>query len=133
MRLDKKYILKIYLGASMSNAKDVANWLGCSPNATFNFHPNVRPVPLELHINGFNMTHTASRLLAMARPTYNAITAHSPQKPVIVFVPSRKQTRLTAIDLLTYAAADNTPECFLHAEIEDIQVSRILILVMYVA
>ena len=60
----------------------------------------------------------------MARPTYNAITAHSPQKPVIVFVPSRKQTRLTAIDLLTYAAADNTPECFLHAEIEDIQVNR---------
>ena len=105
----------------MANAKDVANWLGCSPNATFNFHPNVRPVPLELYINGFNMTHTASRLLAMARPTYNAITAHSPQKPVIVFVPSRKQTRLTAIDLLTYAAADNTPECFLHANTDDIQ------------
>ena len=55
------------------------------------------------------------------RPTYNAITAHSPQKPVIVFVPSRKQTRLTAIDLLTYAAADNTPDCFLHANTDDIQ------------
>merc|ERR1712051_272884 len=117
----EKPIRIIALGASMANARDVANWLGCSPNATFNFHPNVRPVPLELHINGFNSTHTASRLLAMARPTYNAITAHSPQKPVIVFVPSRKQTRLTAIDLLTYAAADNTPECFLHAEVEDIQ------------
>ena len=117
----EKPIRIIALGASMANARDVANWLGCSPNATFNFHPNVRPVPLELHINGFNLTHTASRLLAMARPTYNAITAHSPQKPVIVFVPSRKQTRLTAIDLLTYAAADNTPECFLHAEVEDIQ------------
>merc|ERR1712051_386785 len=109
------------LSASLGNCKDIAQWLGCSTNCTFNFHPNVRPVPLELHINGFNLTHTASRLLAMARPTYNAITAHSPQKPVIVFVPSRKQTRLTAIDLLTYAAADNTPECFLHAEVEDIQ------------
>ena len=71
----------------------------------------MRPVPLELHINGFNMTHTASRLLAMARPTYNAITTHSPQKPVVIFVPSRKQTRLTAIDLLTYAAAGKYDEC----------------------
>ena len=45
----------------------------------------------------------------MAKPTYNAILKHAPRKPVIVFVPSRKQTRLTAIDLLTYAAADNQP------------------------
>ena len=116
-----KPIRIIALGASMANSKDVATWLGCSPNATFNFHPNVRPVPLELHINGFNMTHTASRLLAMARPTFNAITAHSPKKPVIVFVPSRKQTRLTAIDLLTFAAADNDSKRFLHADSEDIQ------------
>ena len=118
----EKPIRIIALGASMANSKDVATWLGCSPNATFNFHPNVRPVPLELHINGFNMTHTASRLLAMARPTFNAITTHSPKKPVIVFVPSRKQTRLTAIDLLTYAAADNDSKRFLHADVEDIQV-----------
>lgn len=122
----EKPIRIIALGASMANAKDIANWLGCSPNATFNFHPNVRPVPLELYINGLNITHTASRLLAMSRPTYNAITSHSPKKPVIVFVPSRKQTRLTAIDLLTFAASDNTPDCFLHADIEDIQVSRYL-------
>ena len=67
------------------------------------------------------MTHTASRLLSMARPTYNAIKTHSPRKPVIVFVPSRKQTRLTTIDLLTFAAADNTPEVFLHAEVDDIK------------
>ena len=94
----------------MANAKDVASWLGCSNHCTFNFHPNVRPIPLELYINGFNLTHTASRLLAMARPTYNAITAHSPRKPVVVFVPSRRQTRLTAIDLLTFAASENTPD-----------------------
>ena len=127
----EKPIRIIALGASMANAKDIANWLGCSPNATFNFHPNVRPVPCELHINGFNLTHTASRLLGMARPTYNAITAHSPKKPVIVFVPSRKQTRLTAIDLLTFAAADNTPECFLHADVEDIQVIIFLEIFLY--
>lgn len=40
----------VALSSSLSNAKDVAHWLGCSATATFNFHPNVRPVPLELHI-----------------------------------------------------------------------------------
>merc|ERR1719500_305861 len=102
------------LSASLGNCKDIAQWLGCSTNCTFNFHPNVRPIPLELQVKGFNMTHNASRIVQMAKPTYNAIIAHSPRKPVIVLVPRRKQTRLTAIALLTYAAADSQPDRFLH-------------------
>ena len=50
----------------------------------------------------------------MAKPTYHAILKHSLKKPVIVFVPSRKQTRLTAIDILTFCAADMQPNRFLH-------------------
>ena len=117
----EKPIRIIALGSSMANAKDLSNWLGCSTNCTFNFHPNVRPVPLELYINGFNITHTASRILAMSRPTYNAITTHSKRKPVIIFVPSRRQTRVTAIDLLTFAASENNADCFLHVDSEDIE------------
>ena len=116
----EKPIRILALSSSLANCKDVSQWLGCSTNCTFNFHPNVRPVPLELHIQGFNMTHNASRIVSMAKPTYNSILKHSARKPVIVFVPSRKQTRLTAIDLLTYAAADNQPDRFLQAEPEDI-------------
>uniref|UniRef100_A0A669F6W3 U5 small nuclear ribonucleoprotein 200 kDa helicase n=1 Tax=Oreochromis niloticus TaxID=8128 RepID=A0A669F6W3_ORENI len=96
----------VALSSSLSNAKDVAHWLGCSTTATFNFHPNVRPVPLELHIQGFNVSHTQTRLLSMAKPVYHAIMKHSPSKPAVVFVPSRRQTRLTAIDVLTFCAAD---------------------------
>uniref|UniRef100_A0A672S7A1 BRR2 homolog n=1 Tax=Sinocyclocheilus grahami TaxID=75366 RepID=A0A672S7A1_SINGR len=96
----------VALSSSLSNAKDVAHWLGCSTTATFNFHPNVRPVPLELHIQGFNVSHTQTRLLSMAKPVYHTIMKHSPSKPVLVFVPSRRQTRLTAIDILTFCAAD---------------------------
>uniref|UniRef100_A0A671PTS0 Activating signal cointegrator 1 complex subunit 3 n=1 Tax=Sinocyclocheilus anshuiensis TaxID=1608454 RepID=A0A671PTS0_9TELE len=96
----------VALSSSLSNAKDVAHWLGCSTTATFNFHPNVRPVPLELHIQGFNVSHTQTRLLSMAKPVYHAIMKHSPSKQVLVFVPSRRQTRLTAIDILTFCAAD---------------------------
>jgi len=123
----------VALSSSLSNAKDVAHWLGCSATSTFNFHPNVRPVPLELHIQvgfgqphllslppalrpaslpaplplqGFNISHTQTRLLSMAKPVYHAIMKHSPKKPIIVFVPSRKQTRLTAINILTTCASD---------------------------
>ncbi|CAB4065806.1 SNRNP200 [Lepeophtheirus salmonis] len=117
----EKPIRIVALGASISNSKDLANWLGVSTNCSFNFHPNVRPVPLELHVTGLNISHNASRLLAMARPVYNAIKRHSPSKPAIIFVPSRKQTRLTAIELLTYAAADDMPDRFLLADQNDIK------------
>jgi hypothetical protein len=67
----------------------------------------VRPLQLELHIQGFNETHNASRLIAMSKPVFQAIQRHCgvKQKPAIVFVPSRKQAKITAIDLVTYAAA----------------------------
>ena len=117
----QKPIRLVALSHSLANAKDVSQWLGCPANGSFNFHPNVRPIPLELHIQGFNITHNASRLIAMAKPLHNAITKHSPNKPVLVFVPSRKQSRVTAFDILTYAAAENEPDRYLHAELEDIK------------
>lgn len=59
---------------------------------------------------GFNVSHTQTRLLSMAKPVYHAIMKHSPSKPAVVFVPSRRQTRLTAIDILTFCAADVVPQ-----------------------
>jgi len=117
----ERNIRMVALSSSLSNAKDVAQWLGASTTGFFNFHPNVRPVQLELHIQGFNITHNASRIVAMAKPVYHAIMRHSPKKPAIVFVPSRKQTRLTAIDLLTFCAADTQPTRFLHVDESDLE------------
>lgn len=116
----ERQIRIIALGSSLANAKDVAQWLGCSVTHTFNFHPNVRPVPLEIHIQGFNISHAQSRLLSMSKPVYNAVIKHSPRKPVIVFVTSRKQAKLSAIDMLTFAAADGQPQKFLHCKEEDL-------------
>lgn len=117
----ERNIRVVALSSSLANAKDVSQWLGVGPTGLFNFHPNVRPVPLELHIQGFNITHTASRLIAMTKPTYQAIVKHSPKKPVIVFVPSRRQTKLTALDLLTFSGAENDAQRFLHCTEEDLQ------------
>lgn len=110
----------VALSSSVANAKDLGQWLGATTHGLFNFHPNVRPVPLDLHIQGFNITHTQSRLIAMMKPVYHAICKHSPKLPIIVFVPSRKQTRLTAVDLLTFCAADLQPQRFLHCAEEDL-------------
>eukprot|EP00442_Polarella_glacialis_P040119 CAMPEP_0115164844 /NCGR_PEP_ID=MMETSP0227-20121206/73256_1 /TAXON_ID=89957 /ORGANISM="Polarella glacialis, Strain CCMP 1383" /LENGTH=54 /DNA_ID=CAMNT_0002577237 /DNA_START=54 /DNA_END=215 /DNA_ORIENTATION=+ len=54
----------------------------------------------------------------MSRPVYQSIKHYSPDKPVIVFVPDRKQARMTAIDLLLHAASDDKPKRFLHVSEE---------------
>ncbi|KRZ08826.1 U5 small nuclear ribonucleoprotein helicase [Trichinella pseudospiralis] len=114
----------IGLSVPLSNAKDVGQWLGCSSQNTFNFHPNVRPMPLEVHILGFNITHTASRLDAMAKQVYLSVLKHGGilrPKPMLVFVPTRKQTKVTAVDLLAFAAADAQPKRFLLVEATELQ------------
>ncbi|XP_049883156.1 putative U5 small nuclear ribonucleoprotein 200 kDa helicase [Pectinophora gossypiella] len=111
----------VALSLPLADARDVAQWLGCSANCTFNFHPSVRPLPLELHIQGFNISHAASRLAAMTKPIYNAVVRYAGTKPCCVFVPSRRHSRLLAADLLALAAAQGRPTRFLHARPDLIQ------------
>ena len=115
-----------------------------TPYVTFLMR-QVRPVPLEIHIQGYDIPHVPSRLLAMSKPAYYSVVNHAADKPAIIFVPSAKQARvrrdlrrdvrraesaappgssaqvqLTAVDMLTYATADDAPRRFLHASAEDI-------------
>ncbi|KAI9806814.1 MAG: DEIH-box ATPase [Piccolia ochrophora] len=108
------------LSVSLSNARDVGEWLGASKHTIYNFSPHTRPVPLELHIQSFSIPHFPSLMLAMAKPAYLAITQTSPGKPAMLFVPSRRQVRATAIDLLAACVADNDEDRFLHAELGDL-------------
>ena len=87
------------LSTSLANAKDLAEWIGCSHHGLFNFHSNVRPVPLEIHIQGYDIAHVPSRLLAMCKPAYYAVVNHAVEQPAIIFVPSAKQAQLTAVDV----------------------------------
>jgi activating signal cointegrator complex subunit 3 len=57
----------------------------------------------------------------MNKPTYRAIIQYSPQKPVLVFVSSRRQTRLTAFDLIALAASDESQNRFLHMDPEEMR------------
>ena len=49
-----------------------------------------------------------------------AIKTHSPRKPVLIFVSSRRQTRLTALDLIAFLAAEDNPKQWLHMPEEDV-------------
>ncbi|KAL3683377.1 hypothetical protein R1sor_001399 [Riccia sorocarpa] len=100
------------LSTALANARDLADWLGIETVGLFNFKPSVRPVPLEVHIQGYPGKHYCPRMNSMNKPAYAAITTHSPFKPVLIFVSSRRQTRLTALDLIQYATADERPRQF---------------------
>jgi len=87
----------------------------------YNFRPSVRPVPLEVHISGFPGKHYCPRMATMNRPAFQAIRQHSPAKPVLVFVSSRRQTRLTALDLIAYLAAEDDPKQWLHMSEQEME------------
>ncbi|CAH8557491.1 unnamed protein product [Schistosoma turkestanicum] len=129
------------LSTALANAPDLAAWLhvpftmtsiaeiasitetgyGLTGRGLFNFRPSVRPVPLEVHIQGYPGRHYCPRMATMNRPIFQAIHSHSPNKPVLIFVSSRRQTRLTALDLVSYVAASDNPKCWLHMKPEEME------------
>ena len=111
----------VALSVPVANARDIGEWIDAKKHDIYNFSPHTRPVPLELHVQSFSNPHFPSMMLAMAKPTYLAITQMSPDKPAMVFVPSRKQTRNTARDLLAACFAEEDEDRFLHAEVEQMR------------
>ncbi|KAI8820753.1 Sec63 Brl domain-containing protein [Fimicolochytrium jonesii] len=118
----QKNIRIVGLSTALANANDLADWLGIKDVGLFNFRHSVRPVPLEIYIDGFAGKHYCPRMMSMNKPTYAAIMTHSPTKPVIVFVSSRRQTRLTAQDLISLCGLDENPKRFLHMAEEDLEI-----------
>ncbi|KAG6608665.1 DExH-box ATP-dependent RNA helicase DExH12, partial [Cucurbita argyrosperma subsp. sororia] len=113
----------VALSTSLANAKDIGDWIGATSHGLFNFPPGVRPVPLEIHIQGVDIANFEARMQAMTKPTYTAIVQHAKNgKPALVFVPTRKHVRLTAVDIMTYSSADNGEKLpFLLRSLEDIE------------
>ncbi|CAK8540099.1 unnamed protein product [Lathyrus sativus] len=112
----------VALSTSLANAKDLGEWIGATSHGLFNFPPGVRPVPLEIHIQGVDIANFEARMQAMTKPTYTSIAQHAKNgKPAIVFVPTRKHVRLTAVDLITYSGADSGEKPFLLRSVEELE------------
>ncbi|KAI1074958.1 Sec63-domain-containing protein [Whalleya microplaca] len=118
----KNAVRLLGMSTACANATDLANWLGVK-EGLFNFRHSVRPVPLELYIDGFPARGFCPLMQSMNRPTFLAVKTHSPNKPVIVFVPSRRQTRLTAKDLINLCGMEDNPRRFVNMSEEDLQLN----------
>lgn len=116
----EKHIRIIGLATSVANYKSLSEWIGASASFSFNFHPNVRPVPLEIYIHGFDQSNKKARVFAMEKFVYQGIKQQSKAKPVIIFVSDRKQARITALNLLTLTHSDNKPRQFLSVSEQEI-------------
>lgn len=103
-----KIIRIVGMSVPLANARDVAEWMGVSTNSTFNFSPKARPFPLELYFTTFEQGDFSARLLAMAKPVYGTLERHLGSKNAIVYVPSRRQAQLTAIDIMTYSESQGS-------------------------
>jgi len=112
------------LSTALANPYDLANWIGIdtqgygvdAKRGLYNFRPSVRPVPMVVHIQGYPGRHYCPRMATMNKPCYAAIKDLSPTKPAMIFVASRRQTRLTALDLISHAAGEENPKSFLHCD-----------------
>ncbi|EGW31106.1 DNA-directed DNA polymerase [Spathaspora passalidarum NRRL Y-27907] len=109
----KQPIRLLGMSTAVSNAFDMAGWLGVR-EGLFNFPSSVRPVPLQMYIDGFPDNLAFCPLMkTMNKPAFMAIKQHSPDKPVLIFVASRRQTRLTALDLIHLCGMESNPRRFL--------------------
>ncbi|KAG7660895.1 mug81 [[Candida] subhashii] len=112
------------MSTAVSNAFDMGGWLGCR-EGLFNFPQSVRPVPLQMYIDGFPDNLAFCPLMkTMNKPAFMAIKQHSPDKPVLIFVASRRQTRLTALDLIHLCGMESNPRRFL--KMSDYELEKVL-------
>lgn len=123
-----KPIRLLGMSTAVLNAMDMAGWLGVK-QGLFNFPLSVRPVPLQMYIDGFADNLAFCPLMkTMNKPCFMAIKQHLPTKPVLVFVALRRQTRLTALDLIHMCGSELNPRRFLHMDDDELAdvVSRVL-------
>ena len=79
-----KKIRMVGLSTAMASGADVANWFGVPKYFMFNFRPNVRPVPVEIHFKGFSEKNYCPRMNSMNKPAFNDIKKFSNNSPVLV-------------------------------------------------
>ncbi|KAL0235829.1 hypothetical protein GEMRC1_002411 [Eukaryota sp. GEM-RC1] len=104
----------VALSTHLANVSDLQSWLDIPSSALFNFHPSVRPVPTEVHLQSVpGPRQYCPRMKVMNKPIYSFLCGIPPGKPSIVFVSSRRQTRLTAFDFISFCLSDDTPSRFI--------------------
>ncbi|KAA1466231.1 Sec63-domain-containing protein [Dentipellis sp. KUC8613] len=97
------------LANSLNDSADLAAWLDVEPSCLHSFRPSARDQQLTLTAQTFTIPQTAALFKAMAKPAHAAIRASS-DGTAIVFIPSRGQCRLIALDLITHCTLEMSTE-----------------------
>ncbi|KAJ3372967.1 DEIH-box ATPase [Allomyces arbusculus] len=92
----------VALAASMANAKDVGDWLGCATAHVYNFAPATRPHALQIHLQGLSIAHVPSQLLAMIKPAHAQLAQLQRDQQAILFVAGRAQCTTVAAELAAW-------------------------------
>ena len=89
--------------ASLNDSADLAAWLQVDNSALCSFRPIDRDQSFAVVTKTFTTPLSSALLKAMAKPAHSAITFH-PERPTIIFVPSRNHCHPVAMDLITECA-----------------------------
>ncbi|ETW58345.1 hypothetical protein PFMC_05448 [Plasmodium falciparum CAMP/Malaysia] len=112
--LNKKIRL-IGLTTVITSVDDLILWLDVKENYLFNFPSSCRIVPCKTHILGFTQKAYCNRMSVMNKNVFDAINQYAQTKNVLIFVSSRRQTRLTAYDIISLNLSSHNLN-FLHVE-----------------
>lgn len=97
-RIHFKYLA---MSNTVSNAQELAAWLGVKRFAVYNFESSTtRPIQLDTHVISFPERRYSPRMSSMNKPIFKSILKLGGSKPVLIFVASKKQCNLTALDLI---------------------------------
>ncbi|CAD2099732.1 DEAD/DEAH helicase, putative [Plasmodium vinckei brucechwatti] len=112
--LNKKIRL-VGLTTVITSVDDLILWLDVKENYLFNFPSSCRIVPCKTHILGFNQNAYCPRMSVMNKDVFDSINQYAQTKNVLIFVSSRRQTRLTAYDIISLNLSSHNFN-FLHLE-----------------
>lgn len=110
----------VALSSPLADPRDIRDWIGAAAQAVFNFSPSNRAVPLDIHLQSYNVPHFPSLMMAMAKPAFLALSGMCSSDRALSYVANRKQCRDTALDLLVAATAVGDENKFLLAPLEDV-------------
>lgn len=100
----ERTIRLVALSIPIGSAKDIAEWIGCKSQNTYNMDPSARSVALEVHFQAFSIQHFASAMIAMTRSSFAYIKKHARDMPTVIFVPTRKHSKQVAAELVQISA-----------------------------
>ena len=89
--------------ASLNDPADLAAWLQVDDSALYSFRPTDRDQSFTVVTRTFTTPLSSALFKAMVKPAHSAVLSH-PERPAVIFVPSRNRCYSVAMDLITECA-----------------------------